>query len=200
MTSISGIPASSLQQVKPAIGPRSSDADVRKMHEFAKSLEMSPAERAAQIAKQDAVEAHTVYKANGKIVGVHYYNNTTLYTSNAVGANAYQALKEETDLGLKGEALSDFLAGKAEEALRQKYGASLTVTHYDAGNAPTAGELHSQIFGNPSKAASVASPNAKVNLDPETLEMLSRIQEAQEIRAEKHKNWLAEKGWLDLLE
>lgn len=200
MTSILGIPASSLQQVKPAIGPQADEASVRQHFEFIKSLEMSPAERAAQIAKQNAVEAHTVYKANGKIVGVHYYNNTTLYTSNAVGANAYQELKEETDLGLKGEALSDFLAGKAEEALRQKYGASLTVTHYDAGNAPTAGELHSQIFGNPSKAASVASPNAKVNLDPETLEMLSRIQEAQEIRAEKHKNWLAEKGWLDLLE
>ena len=198
MTSILGIPASSLQQVKPAIGPQADEASVRQHFEFIKSLEMSPAERAAQIAKQNAVEAHTVYKANGKIVGVHYYNNTTLYTSNAVGANASQEWKEET--GLKGEALSDFLAGKAEEALRQKYGASLTVTHYQAGNAPTAGELHSQIFGNPSKAASVASPNAKVNLDPETLEMLSRIQEAQEIRAEIHKNWLAEKGWLDLLE
>lgn len=200
MTSISGIPASSLYQVKPAIGPQADEASVRQHFEFIKSLERSPAERAAQIAKQNAVEAHTVYKANGKIVGVHYYNNTTLYTSNAVGANAYQALKEETDLGLKGEALSDFLAGKAEEALRQKYGASLTVTHYDAGNAPTAGELHSQIFGDAPKTAPIANSNTKVNLDPETLEMLRGIQEAQAARAEAHKNWLAEKGWLDLLE
>ena len=200
MTSISGIPASSLHQVKPAIGPQADEASVRQHFEFIKSLERSPAERAAQIAKQNAVEAHTVYEVNGKIVAVQYRDHTALYTANGDGRHGAQAWKDAMNLGLKGEALNDFLAGRTEEALRQKYGAGLTVTHYDAGNAPTAGELHSQIFGNPSKAASVASPNAKVNLDPETLEMLSRIQEAQEIRAEKHKNWLAEKGWLDLLE
>ena len=199
MTSVSGIPASSLHQVKPAIGPQMDDDAVRKMHEFIKSLERSPAERAAQIAKQNAVEAHTVYEVNGKIVAVQYRNHTALYASNADGGHGSQAGKEAMNLGLKGEKLNDFLAAKTEEALRQKYGAGLTVTHYDAGNAPTAGELHSQIFGDAPRTDLIANSNTKVNLDPETLEMLSRIQAAQEIRAEKHKNWLAEKGWLDLL-
>ena len=199
MTSISGIPASSLHQVKPAIGPQADEASVRQHFEFIKSLERSPAERAAQIAKQNAVEAHTVYEVNGKIVAVQYRDHTALYTANGDGRHGAQAWKDAMNLGLKGEALNDFLAGRTEEALRQKYGAGLTVTHYDAGNAPTAGELHSQIFGDAPRTDLIANSNTKVNLDPETLEILSQIQAAQETRAEKHKNWLAEKGWLDLL-
>ena len=106
----------------------------------------TPAEMAAQKAKQDAVEAHSVYRVNGDIVAVHYQDGTSSMRNDAAGARG-DAEKIGRAAGLSGDALNDFVAAQMTQALRQQYGSALTVEQYEPGSAPKRIDLAHEMNG-----------------------------------------------------
>jgi len=133
---------------------------------------ISPEERQQQIARQNAVEAHTVYRSQGKIVAVHYQDGSTLYPTGGDVGMAGKAKHEAFQMGLRGEAANTYISDQMTTALKARYGAGLEVSTYTAGAAPTAGQLNAKIFG----AARANTVNATASLaafDADLLSMLS---------------------------
>jgi hypothetical protein len=111
-----------------------------------RSRERSPEETAKQIEKQSIVKVHTLYKVDGKIIGVHERNGWTMFLSS--GGVRGDADKLALKLGLSGDALNDFLADRMAASLKKKYGVRLQVQHYeDPATAPTYGEVEAAIYG-----------------------------------------------------
>lgn len=126
----------------------------------------SPAERAAQIAKQRAEPVHTVYKVGGKIIAKHQHNGWTTFAANADGGASTQAKKAGAAQGLTGEALNTFVADAITASLKQKYGAALQVeTYRDPATAPSSGAIEDAMFGRTPTAGPKASPTSLVAYD-----------------------------------
>lgn len=136
-------------------------------------------ERAMQVAKQNAVEAHSIYRVNGKIIGVHYRDGITMSVSNS-GLGHGNAESDGRQRGLSGERLNDYVADRITAELTEKYGSALQVEQYDAGAAPTAGELWHEIYGPTVEQHKKSSDPAvrQAALDLESLMMMSRAYHA----------------------
>jgi len=134
-----------------------------------KELDMpSPTERAAQLAKQRADKAHTVYKVNGKIVALHQAHGGITTASNSDGRAAREAAEMAEARGLTGDALNDFIADKMTASLQKKYGSALEVdTYSNAAAAPTAGEILDQMFGIERQHGSLQGQTSRVAMDTE---------------------------------
>ena len=129
-------------------------------------LSRSAAERAAQIAKQRAEPAHTVYKVGGKVIAMHQHNGFTTFGSSADGGASTQAKKAGAAQGLTGEALNTFVADAITAALKQKYGAALQVeTYRDPATAPSSGAIEDAMFGRTPTGVPRASPTSLVAYD-----------------------------------
>lgn len=176
MTSITGIPVAGLRQIPMT-------PNVYMDPELFKTAvpERSEAEHAAQIAKQQAIKAHTIFRVDGKIVAVQEENGWTLFPNSDDGAATSGIKSEAARLRLAGDAYNDFVADQIERDLRQTYGASLQVQRFEPGQGPTMGELDFELFGN-RNANPVNTAAPTLPLDSETLLMLSQIREAQEAR------------------
>lgn len=170
MSSITGpdphrIPIANL---KPLTLPPATRAPIDGKEIWKKIQGPSEAERAAQLAKQNAVEAHTVYRVDGKIVAVYYQNEWTLSVTGG-GPLKGDAARIGRAQGLSGEKLNDFIADHVTQQLRKRYGAALQVEQYERGSAPTLGELHAEIFGpRPTQSPPSFTP-ARVAYSPDTL-------------------------------
>ncbi|TQV80514.1 hypothetical protein [Denitrobaculum tricleocarpae] len=161
---------------------------VRRQHEARRILAGWPAaEHLQQIAKQKAIEARVVYQVDGKIVAIHYRNQTGLLTSHSDRDDRLRLMKEAALRGLKREMLDDFMDIRTSHALRRKYGPGLTMTRYETGQAPTAGMLHAEIFSNPSEIT-LTTKTPRVSLDTETLEKHERVRISQASRLRSLRN------------
>ena len=171
MTSIhAGIPVAGLKQVTfPMIDGAQSGAERSRMPLSGIDERLagpSPAERAAQIAKQRAEPAHTVYMVGGKVIAMHQHNGFTTFGSSADGGASTQAKKAGAAQGLTGEALNTFVADAITASLKQKYGAALQVeTYRDPATAPSSGAIEDAMFGRTPTGTPKASPTSLVAYD-----------------------------------
>lgn len=110
----------------------------------------SAAEMAAQIAKQAAVEADTVFRVAGKIVAVQWQDGSTLFPGAPVdgGANA-RGREMAAQQGLDGADANATIVREMTEALRQRYGSALTIDTFGASSGPTRAQLYPEMFGRP---------------------------------------------------
>lgn len=107
------------------------------------------AELMDQYDRQSAVEAHTVYRVNGKPVCVVARNGQALFDS-AEDFRAGGGLKpsdEASKLGLTGEQYMEYVARQIARYLRQRYADALQIARYDAGTAPAMGDVREEMFG-----------------------------------------------------
>ena len=103
--------------------------------------ERSVAERVAQLEKQDADKAHSVFRKNGKIIatiGTH----TGITSTNGAGLYVRRILNEAAERGLNGSEMNDFISKEME-----KYLGVPAQRFKSAAEAPTMGELHIEMFG-----------------------------------------------------
>lgn len=100
----------------------------------------------AQIAKQNAAEVHTAFRLNGKLVGVMSESG---FTSTGIQATtAYQDTQNAADKqGLTGEERIAFVSDHVSRALKDRHGENLDVETFNAGNRPTSGDMHAEMFG-----------------------------------------------------
>jgi hypothetical protein len=99
--------------------------------------------------RQNAVEAHTVYRVYGKTICVIARNGQTLFDS-AEDFRLGGGLKpadQAGELGLTGEQYMEYLSKEIARHLRERYATALQVARYDAGTAPVMGELREEMFG-----------------------------------------------------
>lgn len=107
-----------------------------------------PVESARRIAEQRAIKVHTVFKVDGKVVGIVHRNGWTTFSSNGAGAGIAGVHETAARLGRSGDALNDMLADHSAKGLRSLYGSRLQVERYpDATSAPTSGEVEDLMFG-----------------------------------------------------
>jgi len=102
---------------------------------------------AKRIAEQRAIKVHTVYKVDGKVVGIVHRNGWTTFSGSGLGGIA-EVHETAGRLGRTGDALNDMLAKHSTARLRSLYGSRLQVESYpDATDAPTSGEVEDLMFG-----------------------------------------------------
>lgn len=120
---------------------------LKKFHDLSSATPEEQAQKhAAQIAKQNAVEVHSIYRANGRVIAVLGRTGGTTTASNADGGVVIEAMKEAEARGLTGEALNDYIADRLTEALKAKYGASLRIEQFEPGTGPNMGQAHVEMF------------------------------------------------------
>lgn len=143
-----------------------------------RSAPLSADERQAAVARQNAVEAHTVYRLGGKILGVQWRDGVTTFTATATddstatdgGASAL-AKEKAAARGLTGAAANDFIAEEIAAGLQERYGAAVQAETYVSGAGPTRSELQSEMFGHGS-ASAVGAARSRVAVDTSTFALL----------------------------
>ncbi len=102
-----------------------------------------------QYDRQSAVEAHTVYRVNGKPVCVMARNGQTLFDTaeDFHSGGGLTPANEANSYGLTGEQYMEFVARQIARHLKQRYADALQVAHYEVGTAPAMGELREEMFG-----------------------------------------------------
>ncbi len=118
----------------------------------------------AQLAIQNAREVHTAFRLNGELVGTIDENGGFTGTRISDGGAFQRAVAYAEQTGLKGDAFADYASQKVSQALKERYGASLEVVTYDAGNRPTVGEMHAEIFGSSSQEPPAPDPDEIAHL------------------------------------
>ena len=133
-------------------------------------------ERNAALARQNAVEAHTVYRMGGEILGVQWRDGVTTFTENAADGGASLRAKEQARTrGLTGDAANDLIAGEIAAALTERYGLTVQVKSYISGAGPSRGDLQSEMFGRGS-ASAVSAPRSRVSVDSRTFAVLQETE------------------------
>ena len=133
---------------------------------FERAMEgLDPQAIASRLAQQQNVEAHTVYRAGGKVIAVQYQDGTTGYPVGGDIGGATAAKKEAHSLSLSRAAQNDYIAGRLEANLRERFGQGLSVERFTSGSAPTQGQLMAEYNA-------VASPPSRVAIDAQSLEKL----------------------------
>ena len=103
----------------------------------------------AQFDRQNAVEAHTVYRVDGQVICVVARNGRTLFDT-AEDFRMAGGLKPSDmagDLGLSGERYMEYISKQIAENLKQRYADALQVARFEAGDAPAMGQLREAMFG-----------------------------------------------------
>ena len=102
-----------------------------------------------QYDRQNAVEAHTVYRVHGKAICVVVRNGQTLFDTadDFRSGGGLKPADEAGDLGLTGEQYMEYIAKQIGENLRRRYNTALKVARYDLGTAPAMGDLREEMFG-----------------------------------------------------
>ena len=195
MTTIDArIPVAGLRQVTPptvdlkTAGPERWAAMQETMGRLS---EPSPAEIAAQIARQRAEKVHTVYRVNGEIVGTHQHNGWTTFAANGDGRARGDAEAMGRSRGLSGDALNDFVADQIAASLTRKYGSAFSVeTYRNAADAPTVGSIHDAMvgkaasahggmqdarFGGTEAGGSLGYATQRIAFDPEILALMNGV-------------------------
>lgn len=141
------------------------------------AAQKTPEEQARQLNRQAQVEAHTVYREDGKLIAAHYADGTTTFGRNADGATGLAARESGHAQGLHGARLNDHIAERIAEDLREKYGGALEVQRFSEGNAPTQGELSVEFSSANSRMELLAITNPGIIRDPEAFAILLGAQE-----------------------
>lgn len=179
MTTIQGsIPIAGIREFTfPPVNLSKSDPD--RMASLRSAIELiknppSAADQAAQLAKQRSVEAHTVFKADGKIVAVQWQDGTTTFPEGKPDGGASERAKAAAaGKGLFGPDANDLVADAMTEALKQKYGSGLTIEQFETGTAPTRGDLRTEMFGGiDTRTGSLLPLTAPVVFDSDFLAVL----------------------------
>lgn len=102
-----------------------------------------------QYDRQNAVEAHTVYRVHGKVICVVARNGQTLFDTadDFRFGGGLKPADEAGGLGLTGEQYMEYMAKQIGENLRRRYANALNVARYNEGTAPVMGELREEMFG-----------------------------------------------------
>ncbi|MDO9459608.1 MAG: hypothetical protein Q7N95_05775 [Alphaproteobacteria bacterium] len=105
-------------------------------------------EQIAAIAAKNADKTHSVFRVDGKIVGIIGENAPATTTfANPATINAFHAAQTKLMRNhLSDGAYRDTFSKLAEDDLQQQYGARLTVTRYDAATAPIRAEFEGELF------------------------------------------------------
>jgi len=154
---------------------KSSNEEIARLAEQMQNFEKiragaSPEELAKQIAKQNATQAHTVFRAGGDIVGVYYKDGTTTYPSGGDVGGSVVAQKEGLARGLSGKSLDDFIVQSMTDRLSKIYGSGLEVQTTSSRTGPTQGQLNAEMFG---ASKQNMSSLFNVELDANTLDLLN---------------------------
>jgi hypothetical protein len=102
-----------------------------------------------QYERQSAIEAHTVYRVNGKPICVVARNGQTLFDT-VDDFRSGGGLKPSDDagrMGLTGEQYMEYISRQIADHLRRRYASALQVARYEEGEAPVMGELREEMFG-----------------------------------------------------
>ena len=99
--------------------------------------------------RQSAVEAHAVYRVDGKPVCVVARNGEALFdTVEDFRAGGGQKPSDEAStLGLTGEQYMEYVAREIAQHLKQRYSDALEIAHYETGAAPAVSEVREEMFG-----------------------------------------------------
>lgn len=174
MSTISAPTGVSLANARPISAGKPVAPTAAELEEINRRLK-SEAEIAAdtKIAQErtDAVKVHTVYRKGDKIIGVQYRNGWTSFASNGDADHRFDAEREGRAKGLKGDALTDYMANRMAETLKKQYG-GIRVETYSASNAPTHKQISQEMFGAASERGA-SSPVSRINWTADTLELLS---------------------------
>jgi hypothetical protein len=106
-------------------------------------------EMVEQYDRKNAVEAHTVYRVNGRAICVVARDGQTLFDT----ADDFQSgggltpADQAGSMGLTGEQYMEYVAKQIGENLRRRYTNTLRVARYDEGAAPAMGALREEMFG-----------------------------------------------------
>jgi hypothetical protein len=102
-----------------------------------------------QYDRQNAVEAHTVYRVHGKAICVVARNGQTLFDTadDFRSGGGLKPADEAGSLGLTGEQYMAYVSKQIGENLRRRYANALKVARYDEGAAPAMGDLREEMFG-----------------------------------------------------
>ncbi len=102
-----------------------------------------------QYDRQSAVEAHTVYRVNGKPVCVMARNGQTLFDTaeDFRSGGGLKPADEASGFGLTGEQYMEVVSRQIARHLKQRYADALQVARYEVGAAPVMGELREEMFG-----------------------------------------------------
>jgi hypothetical protein len=138
--------------ITPTVGPiQETDPEMlASIRTFQEMLENPPtqADINAQIARQRADKAHTVYFLNGEVIGMQGTEGGTTFKTNP-GIDVGALWREAAAKGLSEDGARDYVAEQVGAALKERYGSALTVETYDgAANAPTAGQVEDAMFRN----------------------------------------------------
>lgn len=128
--SVAGLTAIQARPVAPGAAERAETAS------FLEAGRSTPtfADVAAQLERQNATPAHSVFRSGGAIVGVLYQDGSVVSPSGTGSAVPRGAL------GL------DAYAERLGAALKAEHGGNLTVERWRNGGAPTQGELNDALF------------------------------------------------------
>lgn len=144
-----GIPVSEARRIYPTLMKKEDlPVDLERMKRLEETTKRmnDPAFLKEMRDKQDATEAHSVFKKGNKVIAVLYREGGTMLRNEANGLPIQGMMKEAEARGLTGEKYHDFMAEKMTDALNMRLG-NVQVETYEKGNAPTQGELTRQIFG-----------------------------------------------------
>jgi hypothetical protein len=102
-----------------------------------------------QYDRLNAIEAHTVYRVNGRIICVIARNGQTLFerADDFRAAGGLKPSDEAGDLGFTGERYMDYVSRRIAANLAQRHADALDVAVFEEGDAPTLGDLREQMFG-----------------------------------------------------